>query len=629
MRMHHVRAASIAGLLALCFVVPGSAQELPLSGVSGYDLFYATSPTGLSRLFTVNVQRSLDPIPVGPMVDAVPSRWAHRRRTLGALETAVGQGGPRVYITPMGDAVGNGALHFVDLRAGVESDLVATGNPAAYDVLILPSLSFAFTAEDDGLGNTVLRGFSYAVAGSPVPLSPASLTLAGPPSAYVNRISVDQDASEMYVATTSGIRVVSYSASVPNMSAGPVMLTAPRTPTTNPHSFERNGLRTWIVGTCRFDGGNTQNEAGYFAWDLAGTVGQGPFGQVPSNPAKNWVPGPGVEELCVVGDGTNAYAYYLLREPRPGTFFIKPAAVGVVRFIGPSAPVVSTILMPDDVGEPFANPAAFGTRVAFESSFGPPFNDDPPGGGEKISIIYSPLDPLGVSSLDGVLGVPAPLGGRISTKGMDRPIWSRDGTRVMAATSHFPGAPNPGIPGLEVLDVPADVVLDQFQGPHTVVPNLPFPNQSIILPSGFDPRVPALATAFEGLSFFGNVFNQGLASLAVTNYGEVGQHQPNQVGFTQDPNVPNFPALFPPAFLDATGSTVAIPDDFGARRTAFNFTPDLGIPGLTMVAAIEDTIYVQMTGINLLASFGIGMPVDPIEVVLPPGWVTTTEFLSF
>jgi hypothetical protein len=162
-----------------------------------------------------------------------------------------------------------------------------------------------------------------------------------------------------------------------------------------------------------------------------------------------------------------------------------------------------------------------------------------------------------------------------------------------------------------------------------VVQNLPFPNQSIILPNRFEPRVPGMATAFDGLSFFGNVFNQGMASLSITAYGEVGQHQPDPVGFVQDADVPNFPAIVPPTFADATGSTVPIPANFGARRTAFNFTPDLGIPGLTMVAAIDDAIYVQMTGINLLATFGVGMSLDPIEVPLPAGWVTTSEFQSF
>jgi hypothetical protein len=314
------------------------------------------------------------------------------------------------------------------------------------------------------------------------------------------------------------------------------------------------------------------------------------------------VPAAGTEELAIVGNGIDTYVYYLLREPPPGTFFIKPSAIGVARYLGSSPPITSTILMTTDIGEPFANPAVSGSRVAFESSFGLPFTPEPPGGGEKISIVYSPLDPLGAASADGTLGIPAPLGGRISTKGMDRPIWSRDGSQVMAATSHFPGAPNPAVPGLEVLNVPDDVLLDKFSAPHTVVPNATFPNQSIVFPGAFDPRKPEKATALAGLSFFGNVFHDAVASLVLPEFGEVGQSQVDPVGFTQSPAIPNFRAILPPTFNDATASSVPIPASFGARRTTFNLKPDLGLAGLTMSAAMQDRILVQRTGGNVIAS---------------------------
>jgi hypothetical protein len=285
--------------------------------------------------------------------------------------------------------------------------------------------------------------------------------------------------------------------------------------------------------------------------------------------------------------------------------------------------------MPATVGEPFANPAVHGARVAFESSFGPPFIGSPPGGGEKISIIYSPLDPLGLQSINGVLGVPAPLGGRISTKGMDRPMWSRDGTRVMAATSHFPGAPNPGVPGIEVLNVPADVPLDAFSAPHTVVANDTFPNQSILYPSVFEPRIPALAGAVNGLSFYGNVFHDGMASILLAPFGEIGQLQLDPLGFTQPSSVVNFPAILPPAFLDATGSTEPIPANFGARRTSFNLQPGLGVFGVTMVMALGDEVHVQAAGFNALSALGPGPELAPFAVALPAGATTTTEILSF
>ena len=54
---------------------------------------------------------------------------------MGALETSITIAEPLIALTPMGDAVGNGAIHVVDLSSGsVTADfLVATANPAAYE----------------------------------------------------------------------------------------------------------------------------------------------------------------------------------------------------------------------------------------------------------------------------------------------------------------------------------------------------------------------------------------------------------------------------------------------------------------------------------------------------------------
>jgi hypothetical protein len=617
---------ALAGFLLLAALGSASgAQELPLSGVTGFDLVYATSGA-TSQLFAVNLDRSFAPIPLGPAVAGVPSRWAHRRRTLGGLETSIAHAGFLTFFTPMGDALGNGAIHVVDLRGGLVSTLNATGNPAGYDLAVVEPLNFVFSAEDDGAGNTLLRGYSYAVAGPLTPLSPPTIACPGPPSAYTNRIGIDLDALELVVPTAVGVQIVELSASAPHMSAVSFVSALPAAPTTNPVQFDRNGTPTWIVGTSTFSG-SAPLAAGYLSWSTGGPSSSATFGTVPTDPSKQWVPAAGTEELAVVGNGTDTYVYYLLREPPPNTFFVKPSSIGVVRFLASGPPLVGSILMPDEVGEPFAIPAVHGTRVAFESSFGPPFLFEPPDGGEKVSVIYSPLDPLGSSSLNGVLGVPGPLGGRISTRGMDRPIWSRDGTRVLSATSHFPGAPHPGVPGLEVLDVPAGTLLNLFVSPHTAVANLPFPNQSIVFPSSYRPRIPALASSVAGLTFFGNLFNQGQASLLAASFGEIGQVQVEPGGFPLPPSAPNFRSILPPAFGDAFGGT-SIPASFGARRTSFNLLRSLGLMGVTMVAASEDEVLVQLTGVNVLASLGLDVPVPMIRVALPAGSVTTTEFLS-
>lgn len=630
MRVLRLARPCAAALLLLVALVSAYAQELPLSGVTGFDAFYATAPGGTSsQLLSVNVHRSLAPIALAPAVGAVPSRWAHRRRTLGGLETKIALGDRGLFLTPMGDSVGNGAIHMVDLRSGgtAQTALVPTGNPAGYDLAVFEDLDFVFSAEDDGAGNTVLRGFSFGTLGMLTPLNPPSLPLAGSPAAYVNRMGVDESAHFLHVPTATGVHVLAVSASAPNVSIAQFVSSGSAYPATNPARLTAGGQVQWIVGTSTFNASNEPVAAGYLAWDATGMTSSGSFGAVPGQPGKQWVPAIGAEELAVVDDGTDAFAYYLLREPPPGTFFVKPSAIGVVRFLGATAPVADTILMPDEVGEPFSIPAVSGTRVAFESSFGPPFIADPPGGGEKISILYTPLDPLG-SGPNGTLGVPDPLGGRISTKGMDRPIWSRDGSRVMAATSHFAGAPNPGVPGLEVLEVPADVPVDEYTGPRTTIPNVPFPDQSIVFPSTFLPRVPGLASSLANLSFFGNVFHHGMASIALAPFGDVGQLQLDVNGFTQPSAVPGFPSIIPPVFLDATGSTEPVPATFGARRTAFNYAADVGLTGLTMSAAIGDEVIVQRTMTNLLATFGLGTAVDAIHVPLPQGWMTTTEILS-
>src|SRR5262245_56399678 len=99
--------AAAASLFAASLAAPslGHAQELPESGVLGVDLVMASS-AGSSQLYLVALGSALVPIPVGPMLAGVPSRWAHRRRTLGALETAIEFADPLVLFTPLGGAAG-------------------------------------------------------------------------------------------------------------------------------------------------------------------------------------------------------------------------------------------------------------------------------------------------------------------------------------------------------------------------------------------------------------------------------------------------------------------------------------------------------------------------------------------
>jgi len=185
------------------------------------------------------------------------------------------------------------------------------------------------------------------------------------------------------------------------------------------------------------------------------------------------------------------------------------------------------------------------------------------------------------------------------------------------------------VPGLEVLDVPIDVALTPFNSPHTVVPNVPFPNQSIIFPSVFDPRVSGPAASLDGFSFFGNVFHGGMASAFVATFGELGQIQGETPEFVQSINIPNFRAIFQPVFNDTVSPTTPIPPSFGARRTSFNFYQGAGIFGVFMCAAVDDEMLLQPTGLNVYAALGLVPPLPSFRIPLPSDWITTTEILSF
>lgn len=625
------RAVARASLAAALLGASATAQEIPPSGVSGLDLFYATSPSGLtSQMFAVAPQFSPAVVPIGSSVAGQPSRWAHRRRTLGGLETPLTLVDPLVIATPLGDAVGNGALHVIDARTVPAAELlVPHGNPSGYDLAVCSTLKFLFVASDNGVGGTTLAGFSYGTAGQLVGLVPPALQLPGAPAAYVNRIGVDEASLTLHVPTADAVHVVKLAAGGTQMTLMSSIALAPFAPCSNPATFEVGGVRHWIAGTLRYPtGASDVQEGGWVAWTAAGLVGQASFGVVPSVPSKLWVPAAGASEVAVVSNGTDAYAYLLLREPKPSTFFVKGAAVGAVKFATGSAPTTGIIPCSDACGEPFSIPTTSGFRVAFETSFGPPFVFDPADGGERINLIYSPLDPLGAATPFGQLVVPGPLGGRISTKGMDRPLWSRDGLRTIGATSHFPGAPNPGMPGIEVLDVPTNIPVTPFQSPDVVVTNEVFPNQSIVFPSDFRPRVPALVPFLAGLSFAGNVFHDGMASVCLSAFGEIGQKQLEANPLSIPSSVPGFRSILPPAFQDATGSLLGVPNTFGARRTSFNVLPGAGFNGVVMVAAIGDEVLQQFTGANVLAELGL-QPKQPVKrYLLPNNWSTSTEFLS-
>lgn len=623
--------AAIGVFAALSIVA--SAQDLPKSGTLGADLFWITeSGTGNSQLAAVALAASPVPIPLTPVVANVPSRWAHRRRYLGALETEIAIATPFTFLTPMGGSLGQGGIHMLDLRAGfLQTTFVSTANPPGFDLAFDANLQQVFAAVDNGLGQTTIYGFSYAVPGVLAPLSPPSLTIAGSPAAGACRIALDPSNGTLHVPTTAGVQIVAYSATAQEMALGPFVAMGTAVPVTSVAIFDFAGAKAYAVGTSTFNPSGSPIAAGVLAYDAAGTMlSGGEFGVIPGLfPLRSYVQAAGTQELAVVANGTRAYIYFLLRDPSPTAFFIRPSAVGVVKLDVAQSPSIGTLVCSEACGEPFSLPSVSGTRVAFESSQGPPFSFVPPDGSERISIIYSPLDPLGAATPFGLMQTAGPLQGRISTKGMDRPIWSHDGLRVISSTSAFPGAPQPGNPGLEVLDVPANIPINEYLGPQTVVSYLPFPNQTINFPSVFLPRDPFAASFLSGFTFAGSISHGGTGGVMLFPFGQIGQLQTESVPFVQSPLIPNFPGLVRPSNLDATSPTVPLPGTFGARRTTFNLVPGLGLTGLLMSGAVGSEIVVQATGWNFQTAFGLNAgSLGAFHIALPAGWITSSEFLS-
>jgi len=618
---------ALASTLSLASVP--AAQGLPLSGCGGLDLVYGTDPSGNSQLYALALQLAAKPLPIGAPVTAQPSTWLHRRRALSAQEPAILQPEPLVLMTPMGDALGNGAIHLVDARGGFPpvSTLVSTGNPASYDLIHHPALQQVFALEDAGAAGSRLRGFSYATPGQLTPLNPASLLLPGRPCASVTRIGLDETGRRLMIATSLGIQVVTIAASAPQMVSQNFQATSFGAPVTNPARVQIGSQQWWVVATASFNGASEPVAGGLHVWNT-GPVLEQSFGQ-PIGSSKFWTPALGQTELAVIGDAARADVYVLLREPLPGTLFVKPGALAALRFEPSAAPVLALEPLTSFSGEPFGNASVQGTRLAFFSQFGPPFSFLTPHGGSTLNLVYSPLDPLGAGTPLGLLAVPAPYGGRIDPRGCDRPLWSRDGRSVAATTSDIPGEPSNGQPGIELLQVPDDVPVSGLQSPHTLVQVAANTQQSYVLPARFDPRFPSLANALANYSAVGTGFSEGVAAALLTPKSELGQIEEVGAALTLPTSVPVFPNQLPAAFEDASGGSTLIPEAMGARRASFNLYPNLGLLGLTMLVADGNKLILQPTGYNALSKLGLFPKLPPIPFALPAGTTTSSEVLAF
>ncbi|MCA8953419.1 MAG: hypothetical protein KDE27_28155 [Planctomycetes bacterium] len=600
------------------------AQEIPRSGSNGIDAFVVTTPTGTSELYA---GRLLQPF-LTFNLPAPPSRWAHRRRHMAALETEIAIDRTHLVLAiPTGDQSTNGGVSFFDFRApGFPIHMPATA-PAAYDALLLEGNQYALVAADDGQGRTVVDLYDYSMPG----LTPArvSLPLQGIPAAGVTRLVATANESHVLVATEAGVHILAVGPMPSPLTPVAFLPTAPRSPAGNIALFTRLNAPHCAVITSDFGSNDRPLDAEILSFDLNGIFVTTPVGNVPNtNPAKPYVPAAGFHDPGVVEVAGIAYVAFLLRERDPGTYFTKPAGVGVIGFGMPNEPTFAIPQTTAAAGEPFEEVAVHGTRIAFMTGGDPYWWPAPAGGSERLNVLYTPLDPLGAGTIGGVIGSAGPLGGRIGTEVTDRPLWTHDGARLFATSSNFPGAPNPGLAGSEFVDVPETRVLNEVQD-HCLT-MIPLGDQvserAYGLPTRLDP-IDIPAAMFGGFTMFGQFIQSAAHAIVLPEaaFGWIGLREFTTHFLLRDTNIPLFPVT-PRVYRDQGVPTVQPPPSYGARRAAFNLLahqPSMPLVYLLQIA--DDKAIYDAAGFNL--SFGPQIPL--LEVALPAGSRTSTEILSF
>jgi hypothetical protein len=606
-----LRPLALTSLLSLT-IAHANTQEIPRSGSFGIDVFVTTIAGGASTLHATTPLGA----PITSPLPSAPSRWLHRRRHMAGLETEIAcDRTDSVFLAiPTGDGPANGGVSFFDFRVGgTVSHLPATA-PSAYDVLLLTLHSYALVAADDGLGNTVVDLYDYSVAG--VPPVRASLTVPGIPAAGVTRM------------VAAGVQILAVGAMPAPLAPIAFLATAPRSPAGNVALFLRGVAPHAAVITSDFGPNNRPLDAEIVSFDLAGNAVTTPVGVVPNtNPPKPYVPAAGFHDPGVVQLAGIAYVAFLLREKDPGTFFTKPAGVGVIGFGVPNEPTFAVPRTTAAAGEPFEELAVQGTRIAFMTGGDPFWWPAPAGGSERLNILYTPLDPVGAGTIGGVIGSAGPLGGRIGTEVTDRPLWSRDGRHLFVTSSNYPGAPNPGIVGSELLDVPAGRSINEVQDHcQTLIPlGDQVSERAYGLPTRFDP-IDLPAAAFGSFTLFGQFIQTAAHAILVpeTSFGWIGLREFTTHFLLRDPNIPQFPVT-PRVYDDRSTPIVVPPATYGARRSSFNLLLHETTPWVIYMLQVADekAIY-HATGWNLM--FGPQIPL--LETSLPTGSKTSSEVLS-
>ncbi|MBL9077867.1 MAG: hypothetical protein JNL08_10210 [Planctomycetes bacterium] len=616
---------TLRSLAFVVLLVPVVAQEIPRSGTFGLDAFVVTTPGGSSELYAAPPLQAFATFPL----PAPPSRWLHRRRHMAAMETEIAcdRSNSILLAIPTGNQPTNGGVSFLDFRAGAAIHHVPATAPAAYDVLLLRSVSYALVAADDGQGSTAVDLYDYSVPGAPP--QRATVLVPGIPAAGVTRIAATADESRVVVATASGVQIFAVGPMPSPLVPVAFVSTAPHSPAGNVAMFLRGTAPHAAVITSDFGPNNRPLDAEIVSFDMLGNAVVTPCGVVPNtNPPKPYVPAAGFHDPGVVQVAGIAYIAFLLREKDPGTFFTKPAGVGVIGFGVPNEPTFAVPRTTAAAGEPFEEVAVYGTRIAFMTGGDPFWWPAPAGGSERLNVLYTPLDPVGAGTIGGVIGSAGPLGGRIGTEVTDRPLWSRDGKQLFVTSSNFPGAPNPGLAGSEVVAVPDNRALNEVQDHcQTLIPlGDQTSERAYGLPTRFDP-IDLPAGAFGSFTLFGQYIQSAAHAIVLpqVGFGWIGMREFTSFFLPRDPNIPLFPVT--PRVYDDRGAIPIVPPPatFGARRSAFNLlVHDTATWLIYMLQVAEDKVIYHATGWNL--QFGPQLPL--LESPLPPGSKTSSEILS-
>jgi hypothetical protein len=610
-------------LLLLSTLPTSTAQSIPDSGTWGFEIFCAQDAAGKNSLYMSSRIGSLNKM---ADLSAPPSRWLHRRRHMGPSEAPIQRDGI-VFFIPLGDKKGAGKLAVADFRREFKLTELSMVSPTLYDPLVVPKRNLVLQAGDTGKGQTVIEIVSYATPGAPAKKVWA-LILDGAPAGGVTRMLLDGDL--VLVPTTTGIHVLRPGKGSKPYETMTFVKTLTRSPITNLVAFPNGTSRAYACMTCNYVKNHRPLDAAVTAFEASGKLWTMKVGNVPNtSPPKPYVPAAGFHEPGVVSKGGISFIGFLLREREPGTGFTKPAGVAVAGFGMPNGPTFAIAQTLPQSGEPFAEIAVHGTRMAFMTSQSPKWWPNPKGGSEVLNILYTPLDPVGANTIAGVIGTAGPLGGRIGIEVTDRPLWSHDGRHLFVTTVNYPGAPNPGKSGSELLGVPAKRAVNPKLDKMLTLLELgdQSSERAYGLPTRFDPwDLPA--AAFGESTMFGQYTQTAAHSVLVPHKiaGNLGARTLTARKLPRDKNIPGFPSIPPRTFDDVNGSIVAPPKTYGARRAGFNlWSRTNSMLATYLVQAEGNELIYQISGINTL---GFGNQIPTLTISLPTGSITTTEILT-